>query len=156
VSSPGDARPYRRAGMRNGQIIRYAVHHAIACFSPRSCTAPQANSPFAIHADELLNNRPLPPHTPQASVRISSYSDPRCESVSPSLSAIHAEQPRSRLLYATASGSVVVVQGSLSPSQILNHRQQRATLDPRCLPALSTLDPYPLPAPACHLQRCSL
>jgi hypothetical protein len=58
----------------------------------------QTNSSFAIHADELLNNRPLPFSPTKYTRGLSSGDLRRCKSVSPPLippSAIRAEQPQS-------------------------------------------------------------
>ena len=59
----------------------------------------QTNSSFAIHADELLNNRRLPFSPTKSTIGLSYYGDRhRRESVSPPSirpSAIRAEQPRS-------------------------------------------------------------
>jgi hypothetical protein len=142
----GDARPYRRAGTRNGQVCDLT---GMLSTTQAVSTAPQS-------------------YTTGPVSRISSYGDLRGrESVSPPFippSAIRAENPQSRLPYPTGdytspSGSVVVGQGALSPPQ----SPPTSNLDPLRLPAVAlaqcALDPNPLAAflhPPRHLQRLLL
>jgi hypothetical protein len=120
-------------------------------------TATQTNSSFAnrpqTSSSITVHSHSLPPNTPQASIsRISSYGDlRRRESVIPPFippSAIRVEQPRSRLLCPTRDYTSPRLHGSRprQHSPPLNHHQQRATLDPLCLPAQCGFVLYPLPA----------